>query len=107
MLERVDARRARLDPRVKQVMASLSAVHEVVLVVASDGTLAADVRPLVRINVSVIVSRTAGASRAMRAAAVAINSRASRTTSVGELAREAVRQALRQSRSRAGARRHR
>jgi len=37
------------------VMASLSAAHEVVLVMASDGTFAADVRPLVRMNVSVIV----------------------------------------------------
>ena len=36
-------------------MASLSGSHEVVLVMASDGTVAADVRPLVRLNVSVIV----------------------------------------------------
>ena len=41
----------------KQVVASLAAVHEVVLVAASDGTLAADVRPLVRMNVSVIVEQ--------------------------------------------------
>ncbi|MDY0067380.1 MAG: metalloprotease TldD [Steroidobacteraceae bacterium] len=54
LLERVDVE-ARRDPRVKQVMASLSASHEVVLIMASDGTLAADVRPLVRMNVSVIV----------------------------------------------------
>ena len=39
----------------KQVMASLSAVHEVILVARSDGTLAGDVRPLVRVNVTVIV----------------------------------------------------
>jgi TldD protein len=54
LLERVDVE-ARRDPRVKQVMASLSGSHEVVLVMASDGTIAADVRPLVRMNVSVIV----------------------------------------------------
>jgi TldD protein len=36
-------------------MASLMAVHEVILVAGTDGALAADVRPLVRINVSVIV----------------------------------------------------
>ena len=36
---------------------SLAAVHEVVLIAASDGTLAADVRPLVRMNVSVIVEQ--------------------------------------------------
>ncbi|HEX7012080.1 MAG TPA: metalloprotease TldD [Steroidobacteraceae bacterium] len=55
LLERIDIEARRLDPRVKQVMASLSGSHEVVLVMASDGTLAADVRPLVRLNVSVIV----------------------------------------------------
>jgi TldD protein len=54
LLERVDVE-ARRDPRVKQVMASLSGSHEVVLVMASDGTVGADVRPLVRMNVSVIV----------------------------------------------------
>jgi TldD protein len=55
LLERVDVEARRVDPRVTQVMASLSAAHEVVLVMASDGTFAADVRPLVRMNVSVIV----------------------------------------------------
>ena len=53
-LLRVDAEARRIDPRVKQVMASLAAVHEVVLIAASDGTFVADVRPLVRVNVSVI-----------------------------------------------------
>ncbi|HMK84926.1 MAG TPA: metalloprotease TldD [Steroidobacteraceae bacterium] len=56
-LMRVDAETRRIDPRVKQVMASLAAVHEVVLIAGSDGTLAADVRPLVRANVSVIVEQ--------------------------------------------------
>ncbi len=55
LLERIDVEARRIDPRVKQVMASLSGAHEVVLVMASDGTMAADVRPLVRLNVSVIV----------------------------------------------------
>ena len=65
LLERVDVEARRIDPRVKQVMASLSAAHEVVLVMASDGTVAADVRPLVRMNVSVIVEQDGdGASRA-------------------------------------------
>jgi len=54
-LMRIDQETRRIDPRVKQVMASLAAVHEVVLIASSDGTLTADVRPLVRINVSVIV----------------------------------------------------
>ncbi|HEU4654765.1 MAG TPA: metalloprotease TldD [Steroidobacteraceae bacterium] len=57
LLEKIDAEARRLDPRVTQVMASLSASHEVVLVMASDGTVGADVRPLVRKNVSVIVEQ--------------------------------------------------
>jgi len=55
LLERIDREARRLDPRISQVMASLSASHEVILVMASDGTLAADVRPLVRLNVAVII----------------------------------------------------
>ncbi|MGF1644184.1 MAG: metalloprotease TldD [Thiotrichales bacterium] len=55
LLRRVDAEARRLDPRVQQVIVSLSGVHELILVAASDGTLAGDIRPLVRMNVSVIV----------------------------------------------------
>ena len=54
-LERVDRETRRLDPRVVQVMASVHAVHELILIASSDGVLAGDVRPLVRMNVSVIV----------------------------------------------------
>ena len=56
-LERVDRETRKMDPRVQQVMASVVAVHEVVLVANSEGHLAADVRPLVRFNVSVIVEQ--------------------------------------------------
>src|SRR6202044_2139561 len=56
-LMRIDRETRRIDPRVKQVMASLAAVHEVILIASSDGTLTADVRPLVRVNVSVIVEQ--------------------------------------------------
>jgi len=55
LLETVEAEAKRADPRVTQVMASLSGVQEVILVARSDGGLAADVRPLVRLNVTVIV----------------------------------------------------
>ncbi|MBV9317808.1 MAG: metalloprotease TldD, partial [Gammaproteobacteria bacterium] len=57
-LERVDREARRLDPRVVHVSASLVAVHEVVLIATSDGELAADVRPLVRFNVSVLVEQS-------------------------------------------------
>jgi TldD protein len=57
LLQTVDRATRAVDPRVTQVMASLAAVHEIILVCASDGTLAADVRPLIRFNVSVIVEQ--------------------------------------------------
>ncbi|MDH5178807.1 MAG: metalloprotease TldD [Gammaproteobacteria bacterium] len=57
LLKAADAEARRIDPRVTQVIATLSGVHEVILVAATDGTLAGDVRPLVRMNVSVIVEQ--------------------------------------------------
>ena len=56
LLLEIDAATRALDPRVEQVMASLSSSQDLVLVAASDGTIAADVRPLVRLNVSVILA---------------------------------------------------
>jgi len=55
LLREIDRQTRAMDPRVAQVIASLAAVQDLVLVSASDGTLAADVRPLVRLNVSVIM----------------------------------------------------
>ncbi len=55
LLKRIDAATRAIDPRVQQVIVSIAGVHEVMLVAASDGTLAGDIRPLVRLNVSVIV----------------------------------------------------
>ena len=57
LLQSVDAAARAADPRVVQVMANIAAVHDTILVAASDGTLAGDVRPLVRMNVSVIVEQ--------------------------------------------------
>ncbi len=57
LLQRLDEAARAIDPRVKQVMVSLSGVHDTVLIAASDGTFAADVRPLVRLNVSVVVEQ--------------------------------------------------
>ena len=56
-LERVDRETRKLDPRIVHVTASVTAVHEVILIATSDGELAADVRPLVRFNVSVLVEQ--------------------------------------------------
>jgi TldD protein len=44
-----------MDKRVEQVIVSLSSNQDLILIAAADGTLAADIRPLVRMNVSVIV----------------------------------------------------
>jgi TldD protein len=58
LLKRVDAEARKQDPRVKQVIVSLVGAQDVILVAAIDGTLNADVRPLVRLNVHVIVEQS-------------------------------------------------
>jgi TldD protein len=55
LLERIEQQARAKDPRVVQVMAGLASEYDVVLVARADGTLAADVRPLVRLSLSVIV----------------------------------------------------
>ena len=57
LLERVERLARSKDPRVAQVMASVGAEYDVVLVARADGTRAADVRPLVRLNVTVIAEQ--------------------------------------------------
>jgi TldD protein len=95
LLERVEQEARAQDPRVKQVMASLASTHEVVLVVRSDGAIAGDVRPLVRLNVTVIVEsngrREQGSSGGGGRFTYDYFSRADQALSY---AREAVRQAL-------------
>src|SRR5216684_2712591 len=94
-LERVDRETRRLDPRIVHVTASVTAVHEVVLIATSDGELAADVRPLVRFNVSVLVEQNGRREQGY----AGCGGRYSLAELVAEgrplaLAREAVRQAL-------------
>ncbi|ALX92142.1 metalloprotease TldD [Serratia fonticola] len=55
LLHRVDKVARAEDKRVQEVTASITGVYEQILVAATDGTLAADVRPLVRFSVSVLV----------------------------------------------------
>ncbi|GLX13322.1 hypothetical protein Pstr01_15610 [Pseudomonas straminea] len=57
LLKRIDLATRALDPRIKQVTVSLAGVWDRVLVAATDGSLGADIRPLVRFNVSVIVEQ--------------------------------------------------
>jgi len=56
LIARIDEATRALDPRVEQVIISMTSGQDLVLVAGSDGTLAADVRPLVRLNVSVILA---------------------------------------------------
>ncbi|HEX4939028.1 MAG TPA: metalloprotease TldD [Candidatus Kapabacteria bacterium] len=55
LLQQVDQLARQADPRVIDVSVTLAASFQTILVLASDGTLAADVRPLVRLSVSVIL----------------------------------------------------
>jgi TldD protein len=56
LLRRVDSETRKLDSRIEEVIVSLVGVHDSILVANQDGTLAADIRPLVRMNVTVIVA---------------------------------------------------
>ncbi len=94
LLRAIDAEARRQDPRIQQVIVSLAGRHSVILVAASDGTLAADVRPLVRLNVTVIAVQ--GGRR--ESASAGGGGRVDYARFLGDaglaLAREAVRQAL-------------
>jgi TldD protein len=57
LLERLERMARARDPRVVQVMASLAGEYDVILVARSDGLMAADVRPLVRVSLQVIVEK--------------------------------------------------
>jgi TldD protein len=57
LLRQVDTYARSLDHRVSQVMVNLAASHDTILVAAVDGSLAGDVRPLVRLSVTVIAEQ--------------------------------------------------
>jgi TldD protein len=63
LLSEIDVHARAADARVQQVMASVLAEHRHVLVAGSDGTLVADVQPLVRLNVQVVVADPSGSRR--------------------------------------------
>ena len=95
LLESIDQEARGLDPRVDQVMVSLAGCRDVIFVMASDGSLATDVRPLVRVSVSVVVESKGQREQASSGGGARVgygffleNDRAL------EYAREAVRQAI-------------
>jgi TldD protein len=55
LLAEIDAYARAKDPRVRQVSASVAASYKIVEILRADGTRVADIRPLVRVNVSVVV----------------------------------------------------
>jgi len=55
LLAEIDAYARSRDPRVRQVMASLSGVWQAVQIIRADGHRVADIRPLVRLNVAIVV----------------------------------------------------
>jgi len=95
LVSRIDEETRKLDKRVEQVIVSLSSNQDLVLIAAADGTLAADVRPLVRLNITVIVEengkREQGYSGGGARADLTYFLEGDRAM---ELAREAVRQAI-------------
>jgi TldD protein len=95
LLQRIDQVARAIDPRVKEVNVRISANHETMLVMASDGTLAADIRPLVRFDVSVIVEHQGRRERGNAGGGGRRSLESLTADSWAEnLAREAVRMAL-------------
>jgi TldD protein len=60
LLEKVERLARSKDPRIKQVMAGIAAEHEIIYIARSNGQHSADVRPLVRLSVTVIAEQTIG-----------------------------------------------
>lgn len=67
LLESIDHHARRIDPQVTQVNASLSGAYEIILVAGVHGVLNADIRPLISINVSVMVEDKTGRRESGRA----------------------------------------
>ncbi len=57
LLRTIDAYIRSLDTRISQVSVNLSASHDIILVAASDGALAGDIRPLVRLDIRVLMEQ--------------------------------------------------
>jgi TldD protein len=94
LLKRADAAARAASPLVIQVMVSLSGSHDTMLVAATDGTLAGDVRPLVRMNVSVIVEKNGRREQGSHGGGGRTGYGFFIDAKPEEYAREAVRQAL-------------
>jgi len=95
LVSEIDQTTRQLDPRIEQVFVSLASTHDVILIAAADGTLAADLRPLVRLNVSVIVEENGRREQGYSGGGARAGLQYFLDPDVPmDIAREAVRQAL-------------
>ncbi|MCG6200344.1 metalloprotease TldD [Psychromonas antarctica] len=99
LLKQIDIFARALDPMVCEVTVSLNAIYEEILVAASDGTLATDIRPLVRLSCSVLIEKKGKRERGSAGGGGRFDLNYFTDTVDGEAkafsyAREAVRQAL-------------
>lgn len=95
LLKSLDAEARRVDPRITQVVTTLAGTYEIILIAGSDGTFTADVRPLVRLNVSVIAEANGRREQASNGGGGRTDYRLFLDSNYAlEFAREAVRQAL-------------
>jgi TldD protein len=94
LLQKLDRYVRQLDPRIVQASISLSGEFETVLIVTSEGQLAADIRPLVRLNISVVIEQHGRRETGYYGGGGRYDySHFDSEDSVHEFAREAVRQA--------------
>ncbi len=94
ILEKIERHARIADPRVKQVMARLSGEYDVVLVARADGGMAADVRPLVHLSITVIVEQDGRREQGHQGAGGRFGYGFFDDALLERLARDAVRQAL-------------
>jgi len=95
LLREADAAARKADPRVKQVNVSLAGELDSVLIAASDGTYSSDIRPLIRMNVSVIVENNGRRERGSAGGGRRMDYRYFRDNNLAQrYAQEAVRIAL-------------
>ena len=94
LLERLERIARARDPRVTQVMASLAGEFEAILIARSDGLIAADVRPLVRLSLNVIVEDNGRREQGMAGGGGRIDYRCFAEDRLQEYAARAVDQAL-------------
>ena len=94
ILETLERHARAADPRVKQVIGRLSGEYDVVLVARADGALAADVRPLVHLSITVIAEQHGRREQGQQGAGGRFGYAYYTDELLERLARDAVRQAL-------------